>query len=161
MPSRLAVLIRSLIPAALISVALAAVFFVLFAAAAIWAPQDRQAIRQNLIEAITSGEFSAQTSIGPNQTFPMYRSANDCFLLGMMLAPAGSRAAEALSNRVVAASPSAPDARAPPFPPCQALLRALPELGGSGAEFVEYDRYILGMRVLGQALLSVASLKSM
>src|SRR6185295_19022574 len=59
------------------------------------------------------------------------------------------------------ASPSAPDTRAPPFPPCQALLRALPELGGDGAEFVEYDRYVLGMRVLGRVLLSVTSLKSM
>jgi hypothetical protein len=162
MSSRLALLIRNLIRAALISVALAAVFFALFAAAAMWAPQDQQAIRKTLIEAVTSGEFSAQTSIGPNQTFPMYRSANDCFLLGMMLAPADGRSAEALSNRVVAAaSPSAPDARAPPFPPCQALLRALPELGGSGAEFVEYDRYVLGMRVLGRVLLSVTSLESM
>src|ERR1043166_6818651 len=162
MSSRLALLLRTLIPAALVSVAIAAAFFALFAAAAILAPQDQQAIRQTLIEAITSGEFSAQTSIGPNQTFPMYRSANDCFLLGMMLAPAGNRSAEALSNRVVAAaSPSAPDARAPPFPPCQALLRALPELGGGGAAFVEYDRYILGMRVLGRVLLSVTSLASM
>ena len=161
MSSRLAILARSLIPTALISVALAALFFALFAAAAIWAPQDQQAIRQHLIEAITSGEFSAQTSIGPNQTFPMYRSGNDCFLLGMMLAPAGSRPAEALSNRVAAASPSAPDTRAPPFPPCQAVLRALPEVGGSGAEFGEYDRYILGMRVLGRVLLSVTSLMSM
>jgi hypothetical protein len=162
MSSRLVLLLRSLIPAALVSVAIAAAFFALFAAAAILAPQDQQAIRQTLIEAITSGEFSAQTSIGPNQTFPMYRSANDCFLLGMMLAPAGNRSAEALSNRVVAAaSPSAPDARAPPFPPCQALLRALPELGGGGAAFVEYDRYILGMRVLGRVLLSVTSLTSM
>jgi hypothetical protein len=162
MPFRFASLAKGLACAALISVAIAAAFFVVFAAAAIWAPQDQQTIRQNLVEAITSGEFSTQTSIGPNQTFPMYRSGNDCFLLGMMLAPAGSRPAEALSNRVVAAaSPSAPDARAPPFPPCQAILRALPELGGAGAEFVEYDRYVLGMRVLGRVLLSVTSLKSM
>jgi hypothetical protein len=161
MSSRLALLIRSLIPAALISVAMAAVFFALFAAAAIFAPQDQQAIRRHLIEATASGELAAQTAIGPTQTFPMYRSGNDCFLLGMMLAPAGSRPAEALSNRVVATGPPAPDARVPPYPPCEALLRALPELGGTGAQFVEYDRYILGMRVLGRVLLSVTSLASM
>ena len=161
MSSRLAILTKNLIPAALISVALASVFFALFAAAAIWSPQDQQAIRRHLVEAIMNGEFSAQTSIGPTQTFPMYRSGNDCFLLGMMLAPAGSRPAEALSNRVVGTDGSAADARAPPYPPCQAILGALPELGGRGAEFIEYDRYILGMRVLGRVLLSVTSLKSM
>jgi hypothetical protein len=160
MSSRLALLIRSLIPAALISVAMAAVFFALFAAAAIFAPQDQQAIRRHLIDAIASGELAAQTAIGPTQTFPMYRSGNDCFLLGMMLAP-GSRPAKALSNRVAATGPPAPDARVPPYPPCEALLRALPELGGTGAQFVEYDRYILGMRVLGRVLLSVTSLASM
>jgi hypothetical protein len=161
MPHGLLPLTKSLLGAAASGVVMAGAFFLLFATAAIFAPQDQQAIRQHLIEAITSGEFSAQTVLGPTQTFPMYRSGNDCFILSMMLAPAGTRPAEALSNRVVAANPSAPDARAPPFPPCQALLRALPELGGSGAEFVDYDRYVLGMRVLGRVLLSVTSLKSM
>jgi hypothetical protein len=161
--SRFVALARSLIPSAFISVALAAAFFALFAIAAIWAPQDQGMIRRHLIEAIKNGEFSAQTVIGPTQTFPMYRSGNDCFLLGMMLAPTADRPAAALSNQVLAASgnPSAVDERAPPYPPCQAILRALPEVGGSGGEFVEYDRYVLGMRVLGRVLLSSTSLNSM
>src|SRR5712671_1157557 len=138
-------MIKTSIHAVLISVALAAVFFALFAIAAIWAPQDQGMIRRHLIEAITSGAFSAQTVIGPTQTFPMYRSGNDCFLLGMMLAPTTGPAA-ALSNRMLAATnPSALDARAPPYPPCQAILQALPEVGGGSAQFVEYDRYVLGM----------------
>jgi hypothetical protein len=161
MSSRLALLVGSLIPAALISVATAAVFFTVFVAAAMWAPHDQPAIRKNLIEAITSGEFAAQTHLGPFRTFPVYRHTFDCLLFNNLLAPESDRLTDAMSNRMVAVEPGANDPRVPPFPDCQALLRALPELGGTDAKFIRYDRYIVGMRVLGRVLLSVASVETL
>jgi hypothetical protein len=79
----------------------------------------------------------------------------------MMLAPADAPLIAAVSNRMAAHDEAANDARVPPVPDCQALLRALPELGGAGVNFVEYDRYILGMRVLGRVLLSVTSVRAL
>ena len=54
------------------------------------------------------------------------------------------------------------DPRVPPYPDCQALLRALPEFGADGSVwFLQYDRYILGMRTLGRVFLSFVSVETM
>lgn len=141
------------------SMAVAAAFFAVFTTAAIWLPQDQQTIRRHIVDAIASGEFNAQTHLGPLQQFPVYRDVFNCLLFNMMLAPHRDRLTDAMSNRMVAVEPGANDARVPPFPDCQALLRALPELGGTGAKFIQYDRYLLGMRVLGRVALSAMSVQ--
>src|SRR5882724_633432 len=152
--SRLAVWARSLIPSAIISVAAAAAFFAVLIVLAMFAPQDQQTIRRHLADAIAGSEMVSQTKLGPLGTFPVYRNVFDCLLFGMMLAPAESARAAAISNRrAVAEALPAQDARMPPFLDCQTLVRAFPELGGDGVAFVQYDRYVLGMRVVGRVLL--------
>jgi multisubunit Na+/H+ antiporter MnhG subunit len=152
-------LLKSVIAAASISVATAVVFFGAFIAAAIWAPQDQQAIRQHMIDAVVSGELNAQVSLF--QKYPVYRNVFNCLLFNMMLAPPRERAVEAISNRMTTAGRDILDERVPPFPDCQALWRALPELGGPGADFVQYDRYLIAMRPLGRVLLSAVSVESL
>jgi|GEM_PF-3483304 len=147
--------------AALVSVATAAAFFSVFLAAALWAPQDQQTIRQHLIESVKSGELNQQTNLGPFGTLSIYPNIFNCLLFNMMLAPASGPLIDAVSNRMAAHDGAGNDARVPPVPDCQALVRALPELGGAGANFAEYDRYILGMRVLGRVLLSTTSVRAL
>jgi hypothetical protein len=150
--------IKTSIQAALISVLAAAAFFGLLFAAATWLPQNQQAIRQHLIDVIASGEINARTSLGPMATLPVHRYAFDCLIFGIVLVPTGG----AISNRMLAMDPAAQDPRVPPFPDCQALLRALPELGGGAVPAtIQYDRYILGARVLGRVLLSAVSVETM
>jgi hypothetical protein len=76
--------------------------------------------------------------------------------------PAG-RLADAISNRHVALNPSWSDPRVPPTTDCQALARALPELGpGYGdVHYQSNDRYILGLRVVGRVLLSLMPFDTM
>jgi len=145
---------------ALVSVATALGFFALFVAAAIWAPQDQRAIHGAVVEAIASGEINRETSLGPLAGFPVYRSMYDCLLLIMMTAPPPASALGAVGNRV-AQSEGPTDARVPPYPDCQTLLRTLPEFGGGGLPFHAYDRYLLGMRVLGRVMLSAMTLETM
>jgi hypothetical protein len=153
--------IRAACQVMLTGVATAAACFAVLVTLALSLPQDQQTIRRHIVDAIVSGELNAQTSIGPVQTFTVHRHTFNCLLFNMMLAPDSDRLTDAISNRMVAVEPGANDARVPPFPDCQALLRALPELGGTGAKFIQYDRYILGMRVLGRALLSAASVETL
>jgi len=152
---------KTAVRAALVSVATAAAFFSVFLAAAFWAPQDQQTIRQHLIESVKSGELNQQTNLGPFGTFSIYPNIFNCLLFNMMLAPASGPLIDAVSNRMAAHDGAGNDARVPPVPDCQALVRALPELGGAGANFAEYDRYILGMRVLGRVLLSITSVRAL
>ena len=148
---------RDLIRGALISVAAAACFFAAFVAAALWVPQDQQAIRRHIVEAITSGLFNARIGYGPLGNIVWPRHTLDCLPANMMLAPPAGRLIDAISNRSVALNPSWRDARVPAPFDCQALVRAIPELGaGYGdVQFVPSDRYIFGNRVFGRAMLSV------
>lgn len=148
---------RDLIRGALISVAAAACFFTAFVAAALWVPQDQQAIRRHIVEAITSGLFNARVGYGPFGNIVWPRHTLDCLPANMMLAPPAGRLIDAVSNRSVALNPSWRDARVPEPFDCQALMRAIPELGaGYGdVQFVPSDRYIFGNRVFGRAMLSV------
>jgi hypothetical protein len=152
----------SALRAALISAATAAMFFALFVAAAVFAPQNQASIRQHLAEAVVSGEMIAQTTLSPMSGFALYRNVYDCLLFGMMLAPEQNSFPAALSNRMaVASTERAADPRVPPFPDCQTMLRALPELDGDGVQFAQYDRYILGMRVAGRVFLSTMTVEKM
>jgi hypothetical protein len=155
-------MIKTSIQGVLISVATATVFFAVLIVLALFAPQDQPTIRRHLVDAIVGGEMVAQSDLGPRGRSPVYRNVFDCMLLGMMLAPAENGSAAAMSNRrLAAAAPSAQDVRVPPFPDCQALAQAFPELGGSGVQFIQYDRYVLGMRVAGRILLSAMSVETM
>jgi hypothetical protein len=127
--------------------------------AAIWVPQDQQTIRRHIVEAIRSGEMNAQTSF--LQRSPVYLNLYNCLLFNMMLAPERPGNEHAISNWMVRSGDTIITSDVPPFPDCQGLWRALPEVGGTGAEFIQYDRYLLGMRVLGRALLSAMSVASM
>jgi hypothetical protein len=147
------------IQAVLISVATAAAFFAVFVAAAIVVPQDQQAIRQHLVDAIISGEMNEQTD--RFQKYPVHRNVFNCLLFNMMLAPGSNPPVEAISNRMAAVDDVVYHDRVPPFPDCQAMWRALPELGGIGARFIQYNRYILGMRVVGRVMLSSVSVKAL
>lgn len=153
-------MIKGFVRTGLIAVAVAAVFFAILVAAAIWVPQDQQAIRRHLVDFVASGEINAQTRLGPNPNSLVYRYAYDCPLFGMMLAP--ETGAAAMRNNLTTLVPAAQDdPRAPPVPHCQILLRAFPEVGGTGIAFEQYDRYILGMRVLGRVLLSAMPVQTM
>ena len=157
-PSSLA---KTVACAAFTSVATAALFFGLFVAMAIWAPQDHQTIRRHLVEAIQNGDMAAASNLGPVRTFTIYRAAFDCILFSMMLAPVQGNRWDAVGNRMVAPHPEGRDPRVAPYADCQALVRALPELGGIDPSFTQYDRYVLGTRVLGRILLSAVPLPIM
>lgn len=155
--------VRDLVRGALISVAAAACFFATFVAAALWVPQDQQAIRRHIVEAIASGLFNARIGYGPLGNIVWPRHTLDCLPANMMLAPPAGRLIDAVSNRSVALNPSWRDARVPESFDCQALVRAIPELGaGYGdVQFVPSDRYIFGNRVFGRALLSMMPFDTM
>lgn len=144
---------------ALVSLVTAVVFFALFVAAAIWAPQDHQKIRLHMIEAVQTGELNAQTTF--LHRFPTYLNLYNCLLFNMMLAPQRDGKEHAISNHMVRVDDKVVTPVVPPFPDCQGLWRALPEVGGTGAEFIQYDRYLIGMRVLGRVILSVTSVASL
>ncbi len=148
---------RDLIGAAFISGAVAVCFFAAFVTAALWLPQDQQTIRRHIVEAITSGTLNERVSYGPFWGIPLPRHALDCLPVNMMLAPPAGQLIDAVSNRSVALNPSWLDMRVPEAYDCQALVRALSELGsGYGdVQFVPADRYIMGIRVLGRAMLSM------
>ena len=130
-------------------------------------PQEqRQALALAMLEDVLSALAGAPglarrllVTIDPAATRLAARYGFDCILFGMMLAP-GDGTSGPMSNRLLAVDPTAHDTRVPPFPYCQALLRALPELGGGTVSSAQYDRYILGMRVLGRVLLSAASVET-
>jgi hypothetical protein len=149
--------VKDLIRGALISVAAAACFFAAFVAAALWVPQDQQSIRRHIVAAIVDGTFNARISYGPLGNIAWPRHTLDCLLANMMLAPPASRLVDAMSNRSVALNPSWHDPRVPEAFDCQALVRAIAELGaGYGdVQFVPADRYIQGIRVFGRAMLSM------
>jgi hypothetical protein len=153
-------MIKDLIRGAVISGAAAACFFAAFVAAALWLPQDQPTIRRHIVAAILDGTFNEQFSYGPLGSTVWPRHTLDCTLANMMLAPPAGRLADAISNRHVALNPSWHDPRVPATSDCQGLARALPELG-AGYGDVRYqsnDRYILGVRVFGRALLSLMPL---
>jgi hypothetical protein len=149
--------VKDLIRGALISVAVAACFFAAFVAAALWVPQDQQVILRHIVEAIASGTFNARFSYGPFGSIAWPRHTLDCLPVNMMLAPPAGRLIDAMSNRFVALNPSWHDPRVPEAFDCQALVRAIPELGpGYGdVQFIPADRYIQGIRVFGRAMLSM------
>ena len=154
---RINFLAKDLIFGTFISLAVAAGFFIAFVAAALWVPQDQQAIRRHILEAINHGTFNARISYGPAGSIEWPRHTLDCLPVNMMLAPPANRLVDAVSNRSVALNPSWRDARVPEPFDCQALVRAFPELGAGYGDvhFVPSDRYIFGNRVFGRAMLSV------
>ncbi|MEJ0073993.1 MAG: hypothetical protein WDO17_00860 [Alphaproteobacteria bacterium] len=154
---------KELIRGAVVSVAAAACFFAAFVAAALWLPQDQQAIRRHIVAAVLDGTFNGRPSYGPFGSTVFARHTLDCTLAGMMLAPPAGRLAEAIGNRHVAFKQSWSDPRVPATTDCQGLARAIPELG-TGYGDVRYqssDRYILGVRVVGRVLLSLMSFDAM
>lgn len=155
--------LKDLVRAALISVAIAACFFAAFVAAALWLPQDQQAIRRHIVAAVLDGTFNARPDYGPLGSTVFPRHTLDCTLANMMLAPPAGRLADAISNRHVALNPAWSDPRVPATSDCQGLARAIPELGaGYGdVQFQSNDRYILGVRVVGRVMLSLMRFDTM
>ena len=149
-------MIRALIKSGATSVLVAICFFAAFVAAALWLPQDQQAIRGHIVSAVQDGSFNAQFRYGPFGTLVWPRHTMDCALASMMIAPPATPLIEAVSNRMPAVDPSWRDPRVPETLDCQALVRALPELGaGYGdVQFRTVDRYIMGVRVFARLLLS-------
>src|SRR5256885_1160824 len=151
---------KDLISGAIISLVAAAFFFAAFVAAALWIPQDQQTIRSHVVGAIMDGTFNARFSYGPFGGLVWPRHTLDCVPGSMMLAPPGGQLIDAISNRTPAIDPSWHDPRVPETADCQALARAIPELGaGYGdVQFAPLDRYIMGVRVFARALLSMMPL---
>jgi hypothetical protein len=84
-------------------------------------------------------------------------------LFGMMVAPPADALTEAMSNRRPVTDSTVEDPRVP-YSFCQDFLRAFPEFAADGSDrvqFVAYDRYILGMRILGRILLSIMPVQAM
>jgi hypothetical protein len=151
--------VRELIRGAFVSVAVAAGFFAAFVAAALWLPQDQRTIRRHVVAAIVDGTFSAQFTYGPFGGLVWPRHTMDCALASMMIAPA-TGPVDAVGNRMPAVDTSWHDPRVPDTLDCQALVRAIPELG-AGYGDVEYrpvDRYIMGVRVFARTMLSAMPL---
>jgi hypothetical protein len=155
--------LKDLVRAALFSAAVAAGFFAAFVAAALWLPQDQPTIRRHIVSALEQGLFNKHYAYGPFGTIGWPRHTLDCVPINMMLAPPADRLTDAISNRHVALNLSWSDPRVPATTDCQGLARALPELGpGYGdVRYISNDRYIVGVRVLGRALLSVMSFETM
>lgn len=153
------VLARSL----LASVATAVVLFALLLAVAVWAPQNQATIRRHLHDAVASGLIIEKGKLGPFDRLYTYTYLYDCIIFGTMLAPSRGVLTNAMSNRRPVIDSTVEDPRVP-FSFCQEFLRALPEFKADGSErvqFASYDRYILGMRVLGRILLSIMPLNAM
>src|SRR4051794_15327960 len=153
-------MVKNLIYGAAISTIAAACFFAAFVAAAMWIPQDQQAIRRHVVAAIVDGTFNARFRYGPFGSLVWPRHTLDCVAASMMVAPPADRLVQAISNRMPIINPSWHDARVAETLDCQAMARALPELGaGYGdVQFEPHDRYIFGIRVFARALLSVMPL---
>src|SRR2546423_1391828 len=151
---------KGLISGAIISLGAAACFFAAFVAAALWIPQDQQAIRSHVVGAIIDGTFNARFSYGPFGGLVWPRHTLDCVPGSMMLAPPAGRLVAAISNRTPVIDPSWHDPRVAETADCQALARAIPELGtGYGdVRFAPLDRYIMGVRVFARVLLSLMPL---
>ncbi len=150
-----------LIRAVVLSVLVAACFFAAFVAAALWLPRDQDAIRRHVVAAIVDGTFNARFTYGPFGGLVWPRHTMDCALASMMIAPPAGRLVDAVSNRMPAVDHSWHDTRVPETLDCQALARAIPELG-AGYGDVQYrpvDRYIMGVRVVARALLSAMPLE--
>lgn len=129
---------------------------------AVWAPQDRKAIQRHLSEAISTGVINETAALGVFDAHPMPIYGSDCMLLSMMVTPPVNAWADAISNRRAVTDAPIVDSRVPPYPACQALLRALPEFKADGnVRFVQYDNYILGMKTVGGILLSIMPLEAM
>src|SRR5947209_3062507 len=152
-------MMRALIKSGTTSVLVAISVFSAFVAAALWLPQDQQAIRSHIVAAIQDGTFNAQFGYGPFGSLVWPRHTMDCALASMMIAPPASLLIEAVSNRMPAVDPSWRDPRVPDTLDCQALVRAVSELGaGYGdVQFRPVDRYIMGVRVFARVLLSTSS----
>lgn len=155
--------VRDLVRGAFISVAVAAGFFAAFVAAALSVPQDQPTIRRHIVEAIIGGTFNAHIRYGLLGDFVLQRHTLDCLPANMMLAPQADRVIDAVSNRSVVLNSSWRDPRVPDAFDCQALARAIPELGaGYGdVQFAPADRYISGFRVVGRAILSAVPFDAM
>src|SRR5947209_6955858 len=153
-------MMKNLICAAIISTIAAACCVAAFVAAALWIPQDQQAIRRHVVAAIVDGTLNARFRYGPFGGPIWPRHTLDCVLASMMVAPPAGRLVEAISNRMPVVDPSWHVGRVPESFDCQAMARALPELGvGYGdVQFAPVDRYILGGRVFARVLLSVMPL---
>ena len=132
-------------------------------AAALWVPQDQQAIRRHIVDAISNGTFNAQVRYGPFSNVAWPRHTLDCLPANMMLAPPTSLMIDAVSNRSVALDSSWHDPRVPAAFDCQALARTIPELGAGYGDvrFVPSDRYISGFRIFGRAMLSLMPFDAM
>lgn len=155
------VLAKELIRGAFIAVVTAACFFAAFVAAALWLPQDREAVRRHVVAAIEDGTFNKQFGYGPFGTFVWPRHTMDCALGSMLIAPPAAPLVEAMSNRMPAVNESWHDARVPETLDCQALARAVPELGpGYGdVKWRPVDRYLMGVRIFARSLLSMMPLE--
>jgi hypothetical protein len=145
------------------SVAVAACFFAAFVAAALWVPQDQQAIRRHVVAAVGDGTFNVRLPYGPFGRVVWPRHTLDCALAGMMLAPPGGRLIDALSNQFIVPNVAWQDPRVPETVDCQAMLRAIPELGDGYGDITRQatDRYILGVRVIGKILLGLMPFDAM
>jgi hypothetical protein len=152
--------VKNFIYGAAISTITAACFFAAFVAAAMWIPQDQPAIRGHVVAAIVDGTFNARFRYGPFGGLVWPRHTLDCVAASMMVAPPVERWVQAISNRMPVINPSWHDTRVPETLDCQALARALPELGADygDVQFEPHDRYIFGIRVFARALLSVMPL---
>ena len=152
---------KELIRGAFISVAVAACFFAAFVAAALWLPQDRQAVRRHLVAAVLDGTFNAHFGYGPFGGLVWPRHTMDCVIGSMLLAPSAGPLVDAMSNRWPVVNGSWRDPRMPETLDCQAFARAIPELGpGYGdVEYVPLDRYIMGIRIFARSVLSLMPLE--
>ena len=149
--------VKDFVRGGLISAVVAAGFFAAFVAAALWVPQDQQTIRRHLVAAVADGTFNARFGYGPFGGLVWPRHTMDCGVSSMMLAPSAGRLADAVSNRMAVVNPSWHDPRVAATLDCQAFARALPELGAGYGDvtFASNDRYIMGVRIFGRAMLSI------
>ena len=149
--------------AAAVSALVAAIFFAALVAAALWIPQDGPTIRRHVVAAVLEGVFNKHFSYGPFGDIGAPRQTMDCLLADMMLAPPASRIVEAMSNRYAAPQAGWNDPRVGPAFDCQALARAIPELGpGYGdVQWLPYDRYIMAPRIVGRVMLSAMPYETM
>src|SRR2546423_224632 len=112
-------MMKNLICGLITSAIAAACFFAAFVAAALWIPQDQQAIRRHVVAAIVDGTFNARFGYGPFGGPVWPRHTLDCVAASMMVAPPADPLVEATSNRMPIVNPSWHDARVSETLDCQ------------------------------------------
>jgi hypothetical protein len=148
---------RDFLRAFLAGAATAVVLFAVLFAVALWAAQRQEIARRHLADALAAGMLHQRAAVGPLDNHPAPNLIYDCIIFNMIGTTADHLVVSAMSNRWVGSDSPVNDPRAPADPFCQSLLRAFPELRADGwdrIQVLQYDNYILGMRVLGRLLLS-------